>query len=174
LLNEINSRKLHLQRLLKQHLEIGRLKLRRIEGVAVFREPSRLILEQQQRVDQLEIRIAQLRDWLLKQRREHLLRLTSLVMMFKPAEVLERRRKEIALFGEKLRATIRQQLERERLHIRRLTESVRLLGPEQTLRRGYSITEDESGQVIHSVNTVATNQKLKTILADGSIWSRTE
>jgi exodeoxyribonuclease VII large subunit len=174
LLNEINSRKLHLERLLKQHLEIGRLKLRRIEGVAVFREPSRLILEQQQRVDQLEIRIAQLRDWLLKQRREHLLRLTSLVMMFKPAEVLERRRKEIALFGEKLRATMRQQLERERLHIRRLTESVRLLGPEQTLRRGYSITEDESGQVIHSVNAVAINQKLKTILADGSIWSRTE
>ena len=174
LLNEINSRRLHLERLLKQHLEIGRLKLRRIEGVAVFREPSRLISEQQQRVDQLEIRIAQLRDWLLKQRREHLLRLTSLAMMFKPAEVLERRRKEIALFGEKLRATMRQQLGRERLNIRRLTESVRLLGPEQTLRRGYSITEDESGQVIHSVNGVATNQKLKTILADGSIWSRTE
>jgi exodeoxyribonuclease VII large subunit len=174
LFHEISSRRVHLERLLKQHLEIRRLKVGRIESVAVFREPSRLILERQQRVDQLEIRIVQFRDWLLKQRREHLLRLTSLVMMFKPAEVLERRRKEITLFQEKLRSTMRQQFERERHHLRRLSESIRLLGPEQTLRRGYSITEDESGKVIQSVSAVAANQKLKTILTDGSIWSTTD
>ncbi len=125
-------------------------------------------------MDQLEIRLAQLRDWLFKRRRDHLLRLTSLVMMFKPAEVLERRRKEIRLCQEKLRSTVLQRLERERLHIRRLSEAVRLLGPEQTLRRGYSITEDENGKVIDSVSVVAANQKIKTILADGSIWSTTD
>jgi exodeoxyribonuclease VII large subunit len=172
--NLINSRKLHLERLVKQHLEIRRLKMSRMEGAAIFQEPSRLISERQQWVDQLEIRITQLRDWLLKERREHLLRLTSLVMMFKPVEVLERRRKEIAACQEKLRSTARRRLERERLHVRRLAEAVRLLGPEQTLRRGYSITEDEGGKVIHSVNAVTANQKLKTILADGSIWSTTD
>jgi exodeoxyribonuclease VII large subunit len=124
-------------------------------------------------VDQLEIRLMQLRDWMLRQRHDHLLRLTSLVMMFKPAEVLERRRKEITGCQEKLRSVVLQRLDRERLHIRRLIEGVRLLGPEQTLRRGYSITEDENGKVIHSANAVTANQKLKTILADGSIWSRT-
>jgi len=171
---QINSRKLHLERMVKQHLEIRRLKMSRIEGAAIFREPARLISERQQWVDQLEIRLAQLRDWLFKRRRDHLLRLTSLVMMFKPAEVLERRRKEIRLCQEKLRSTVLQRLERERLHIRRLAEAVRLLGPEQTLRRGYSITEDENGKVIHSVSAVAANQKIKTILADGSIWSTTD
>ncbi len=95
-------------------------------------------------------------------------------MMFKPAEVLERRRKEIRLCQEKLRSTVLQRLERERLHIRRLAEAVRLLGPEQTLRRGYSITEDENGKVIQSVSAVAANQKIKTILADGNIWSTTD
>jgi exodeoxyribonuclease VII large subunit len=174
LFSQINSRKLHLERMVKQHLEIRRLKMSRIEGAAIFREPGRLISERQQWVDQLEIRLAQLRDWLFKRRRDHLLRLTSLVMMFKPAEVLERRRKEIRLCQEKLRSTVLQRLERERLHIRRLTEAVRLLGPEQTLRRGYSITEDENGKVIHSVSVVAANQKIKTILADGSIWSTTD
>jgi exodeoxyribonuclease VII large subunit len=174
LFNEISSRRVHLERLVKQHLEIRRLKVSRIDGAAIFREPSRFVLERQQRVDQLEARITQLCDWLLKQRREHLLRFTSLVMTFKPAEVLQRRRKEIASCQEKLRSAIRRQLESERLQVRRLSESVRLLGPEQTLRRGYSITEDESGKVIHSVNAVTANQKLKTILADGSIWSTTD
>jgi exodeoxyribonuclease VII large subunit len=173
LFNEISSRRIHLERLVKQHLEIRRLKMGRIENAAIFREPSRLISERQQRVDQLEIRMAQLRDWLLKQRREHLLRLTSLVMMFKPGEVLERRKKEITLFQEKLRSAIRQQFDREQHQLRRLSESIRLLGPEQTLRRGYSITEDERGKVIHSISAVAANQKLKTILADGSLWSTT-
>jgi exodeoxyribonuclease VII large subunit len=174
LFSQISSRKLHLERMVKQHLEIRRLKMSRIEDVAIFREPGRFISERQQWVDQLEIRLAQLRDWLFKRRRDHLLRLTSLVMVFKPAEVLERRRKEIRLCQEKLRSTVLQRLERERLHIRRLTEAVRLLGPEQTLRRGYSITEDENGKVIHSVSVVAANQKIKTILADGSIWSTTD
>ncbi|HET9375764.1 MAG TPA: exodeoxyribonuclease VII large subunit [Chthoniobacterales bacterium] len=174
LFDQINSRRLHLERVVKQHLEIRRLKLNRIEGAAIFREPSRLISERQQWVDQLEIRLTQVRDWMLQQRRDSLLRLTSLVMMFKPAEVLERRRKEIGLCREKLCSTVRQRLEREQLHLKRLTGAVRLLGPEQTLRRGYSITEDENGKVIHSANAVAVNQKIKTILADGSIWSRTE
>jgi exodeoxyribonuclease VII large subunit len=174
LFNQINSRKLHLERLVKQYLEIRRLKMDRIEGAAIFREPSRLISERQQWVDQLEIRLTRLRDWMLKQRRDHLLRLNSLLMMFKPAEVLERRRKEITLCQEKLRSAVLQRLERERLHISRLTGAVRLLGPEQTLRRGYSITEDENGKVIHSVDAVTANQRLKTILADGSIWSKTE
>jgi exodeoxyribonuclease VII large subunit len=174
LFDQINSRRLHLERIVKQHLEIRRLKLNRIEGAAIFREPSRLISERQQWVDQLEIRLTQLRDWMLKQRRDSLLRLTSLVLMFRPAEVLERRRKEISLCQEKLRSSVRQRLEREQLHLRRLTSAVRLLGPEQTLRRGYSITEDENGKVIHSANAVTANQRIKTILADGSIWSRTE
>ena len=174
LFDQINSRRLHLERVVKQHLEIRRLKLNRIEGAAIFREPSRLVSERQQWVDQLEIRLTQVRDWMLQQRRDSLLRLTSLVMMFKPAEVLERRRKEIGLCREKLCSAVRQRLEREQLHLKRLTGAVRLLGPEQTLSRGYSITEDENGKVIHSANAVAVNQKIKTILADGSIWSRTE
>jgi exodeoxyribonuclease VII large subunit len=174
LFDQINSRRLHLERVWKQHLEIRRLKVSRIEGAGIFREPRRLILERQQSVDQLEIRLTQLRDWMLKQRRDYLLRLTSLVMMFKPTEVLERRRKEITLCQEKLRSAILQRLDRERLHIGRLTGAVRLLGPEQTLRRGYSITEDENGKVIHSVDAVKANQRLKTILADGSVWSKTE
>jgi exodeoxyribonuclease VII large subunit len=174
LFNQINSRRLYLESMWKQHLEIRRLKLSRIEGSGTFREPRRLILERQQSVDQLEIRLIQLRDWMLKQRRDHLLRLTSLVMMFKPTEVLERRRKEITLCQEKLRSAVLQRLDRERLHVGRLTGAVRLLGPEQTLRRGYSITEDENGKVIQSVDAVTANQRLKTILADGSIWSKTE
>jgi exodeoxyribonuclease VII large subunit len=174
LFDQINSRKLHLERMLKQHLEIRRLKLSRIEGAAVLREPGRLISERQQWADQLEIRLTQLRDWMLKQRRDSLLRLTSLVMMFKPAEVLERRKKEIVGSREKLRSTVQQRLEREQLHLRRLTGAVRLLGPEQTLRRGYSITENEDGKVIHSTSAIAANQRIKTVLVDGSIWSRAE
>jgi exodeoxyribonuclease VII large subunit len=171
--DQINSRRTHLERLIKQHLEIRRLRVGRIEGATFFREPTRFVLERQQRVDQSETRIVQLRDWLFKQRREHLFRLTSLIMMFRPAEVLQRQRRELAQCSDKLHAIMRRQLERERLQIKRLSESVRLLGPEQTLRRGYSITEDADGKIVHSVKAVAANQKLKTIFADGSIWSKT-
>jgi exodeoxyribonuclease VII large subunit len=171
--NQIDSRRTHLTRLIKQHVEIRRLRVSRIERAALFREPMRLVLERQQRVDQFEARMIQLREWLFKQRREHLLRLTSLMMMFRPVEVLRRQKKEVAQYKEKLDAIMRRELERERLQVKRLSGSVRLLGPEQTLRRGYSITEDADGTIVHSVTSVTANQKLKTILFDGSFWSKT-
>jgi len=46
-----------------------------------------------------------------------------------------------------------------------------VLGPEATLRRGYSITRNERGQVIRSVAAVRTKMKIRTRVADGEFES---
>ena len=63
-----------------------------------------------------------------------------------------------------------QQLWEQRQH-RQLLLTTRLhaISPLATLARGYSITQDEQGQVIHSVQDVVLGQRVKTRLIDGDI-----
>jgi len=52
-----------------------------------------------------------------------------------------------------------------------LTKAVRLLGPQQTLERGYSITQDLNGNVLRSRSQVELGSKIRTRLADGTVES---
>ena len=53
----------------------------------------------------------------------------------------------------------------------RIAGIVRVLGPEATLRRGYSITRNERGELIRSVSAVLPKMKIKTRLSDGEFES---
>ena len=54
---------------------------------------------------------------------------------------------------------------------RRVEGILRVLGPDATLRRGYSITTDESGKVIKSVRAVRAKMKIRTRVSDGEFGS---
>jgi exodeoxyribonuclease VII large subunit len=51
---------------------------------------------------------------------------------------------------------------------------LRALDPRRVLERGYSITRDERGRVVKSVEGVAPDDVVHTELADGGIASRVE
>jgi exodeoxyribonuclease VII large subunit len=56
-----------------------------------------------------------------------------------------------------------------------LEARLRLLGPEQVLARGYSITSDAAtGKVLREATEVKADQRLKTRLKAGQIFSRAE
>jgi exodeoxyribonuclease VII large subunit len=48
---------------------------------------------------------------------------------------------------------------------------LRVLGPEATLRRGYSITTDATGNVIQTITAVRRGSRIKTRVADGTFGS---
>ncbi|MFL6528209.1 MAG: exodeoxyribonuclease VII large subunit [Chthoniobacterales bacterium] len=50
---------------------------------------------------------------------------------------------------------------------------LRVLGPDATLRRGYSITTDEKGQVIRTTSAVKPKMKIRTRVSDGEFESTT-
>ena len=49
-----------------------------------------------------------------------------------------------------------------------------ILNPEQILNRGYSMTMNEKGEVIDTINKINQGQKLKTVMKDGTIISTVE
>jgi len=62
-------------------------------------------------------------------------------------------------------------LENARHRFERIEGILRVLGPEATLRRGYSITRNERGELIRSVAVVRPKMKLLTRVSDGEFES---
>jgi len=62
-------------------------------------------------------------------------------------------------------------LEHGRHRFQRIEGILRVLGPEATLRRGYSITTTEHGEIIRSVAKVRPKMRIKTRVADGEFSS---
>jgi exodeoxyribonuclease VII large subunit len=62
-------------------------------------------------------------------------------------------------------------LENARHRFQKIEGILRVLGPEATLRRGYSITKNERGELIRTVAAVRPKMRLKTRVADGEFES---
>src|SRR5713101_4896171 len=64
-------------------------------------------------------------------------------------------------------------LEHARHRFQRIEAILRVLGPDATLRRGYSITRNERGELIRSVTAVRPKMKIRTRVTDGEFKSTT-
>jgi exodeoxyribonuclease VII large subunit len=62
-------------------------------------------------------------------------------------------------------------LENARHRFQRIEGILRVLGPEATLRRGYSITRNERGELIRTVAAVRPKMKIRTRVSDGEFES---
>jgi exodeoxyribonuclease VII large subunit len=137
-----------------------------------LRDPRMLVLDRQQKVDQIEGRLLQLLRWTVEHHRNHTNRLSSLLQAYKPAQVIVRRRAEITGVQTRLENAAKNQLERARQRLLSLERSTALLGPQQTLERGYSITRKTTGEIVQRSDDVKIGDEILTRLAEGELRSR--
>src|SRR5437867_4972001 len=64
-------------------------------------------------------------------------------------------------------------LENARHRFQRIEGILRVLGPDATLRRGYSITRNERGELIRTIAVVHPKMKIRTRVSDGEFESQT-
>ena len=108
---ELVSRRAALDRLIRQALEIRRLQTRRLSEAPYFREPRRLIVERQQRVDQLEMRLSEIWKNALQKRRSGIEKILTFLLAFRPERWLQAKRGELAGMEARLRRTASSKLE---------------------------------------------------------------
>jgi exodeoxyribonuclease VII large subunit len=93
----------------------------------------------------------------------------------RPAVLLRQRREVFGQVERRLHDQVRRQMESWQNALSALEARLRLLGPEQVLARGYSITTDAAtGKVLRDAKKVAFNQRLRTRLKAGEVFSRVE
>jgi exodeoxyribonuclease VII large subunit len=129
----------------------------------------------------------------LAREREALLRLGGRLDRHRPEALYARRATRIEAAGRRLRAAVAGRLA-ERRHAEAfdeladavsarlaaradrldwLTRELVLASPQAVLRRGYTMTRRGDGSLLRSSEGVGPNERIETVLADGSVWSVT-
>jgi exodeoxyribonuclease VII large subunit len=81
------------------------------------------------------------------------------------------RRNHFADLHRRLVACPARWIETARHRFSRIEGILRVLGPDGTLRRGYSITMNDRGQIIRTTAVVTPKMKIRTRLSDGEFAS---
>jgi exodeoxyribonuclease VII large subunit len=171
---DLVSRRSVLDRSIRQALEIRQLQVRRLSERPYFREPGRFIVERQQRVDQLEMRLSEIWKSALQERRSRIERNLTFLSAFRPERWLQAKRGELAGLEGRLRRNVSSRLDSGKSRVAELSNFLRLLGPRQTLERGYSITLDDQQRVVRSPHTLKAGDRILTKLAEGEVNSVVE
>jgi exodeoxyribonuclease VII large subunit len=168
---DLFAKRAALDRLARQALDIRRVGLAHLAGATCLREPAGLLVERQQQIDQLELRLSQAGSNAFTQRHSQIARLLAFLSAFRPDHLLDAKRREVALAEVRLKQIVLARIESRKDSVGRLANSIRLLGPQQTLERGYSITLDVNRNVVRSAASVKVGDALCNRFADGDAYS---
>jgi exodeoxyribonuclease VII large subunit len=90
-----------------------------------------------------------------------------------PARELLLRRNRFGDLRRRFGELPKRALENARHRFQRIEGILRVLGPDATLRRGYSITRNERGELVRTVTAVRPKMKIRTRVSDGEFESTT-
>ena len=96
----------------------------------------------------------------------------SLTMEQAITNLVSDKKEEIETLKEDLLEALQSKVEDKKTELNHLKVQLELLNPKNVLSRGYSLSLDEKGKPITSINQIKENQVINTLLNDGELTSR--
>ncbi len=96
----------------------------------------------------------------------------SLTMEQAITNLVSDKKEEIETLKEDLLEALQSKVEDKKTELNHLKVQLELLNPKNVLSRGYSLSLDEKGKPITSINQIKENQVINTLLSDGELASR--
>ncbi|MEP6822978.1 MAG: exodeoxyribonuclease VII large subunit [Chthoniobacterales bacterium] len=167
LLRRVDERSARLKRNLRSFLKHSQTRLRFLSEKTLARELQQRLRDAQQTIDLARESFARITSRVLLQARTTLGARAQTLQAHSPARQLAARAERVKEFQRRLASlpTVMVQTARQRFH--RIEGILRVLGPDATLRRGYSITTDESGKLIREVAQAKPQRRIRTRVQDG-------
>lgn len=132
--------------------------------------PSQRLLQQTQRLDELNLRGNRAIEMLLLQHHSRLERLQNRLASQSPVKQLQSLRLRYRTLDERLRRNLDQRLENLRVRLAQLARDLHTLSPLNTLGRGYAIVNrTRDGRIVRASSEVKPGERLKARLSAGRI-----
>ncbi|MGR5168223.1 exodeoxyribonuclease VII large subunit [Vibrio astriarenae] len=133
--------------------------------------PSYQLERQSQQLDDLERRLQRAMQQFILRRQDALERKQTLIEQASPARVINLQTHQLSRAEQKLIEAMKRQLLVSKHQVALAAEKLDTVSPLATLKRGYSITQLDSGEVITEQKQVKTGDVLITRLAEGKVTS---
>jgi len=167
LMHRVNNLSTRLNTYISYQINHAQLKLQSL--AKRVKHPSYQLAQHAQRLDQLDNDMQRALNYRLERNREQLQQLQQRLFLAAPDKLLAQQQKQTSLLQDRMVRSIRSQLNDRQQHWRRIVETLNVVSPLATLKRGYAIVEDSSGNIIRSHQAVSVGDTINTRLGDGSI-----
>jgi len=137
-----------------------------------IRHPGERIREQQQRCDELDIRLQRAIKINLVYPRDRLKALSLRLELQNPAGHLQRKREQIVELRNRLDSRIEQLLERRRMQLGQHAGRLNAISPLSTLDRGYALAQRDNGKLARDASNLNVGDMLRIRLQKGSVDTR--
>ena len=160
-----------LERNLRNFVAHARTKLRNLSEKALTRDLAARMREAQQELDIASESLARILERSLADARAALLLRTRALQARNVQREIAGCHERLASLQRRLSALPARLMRNVQERLERTTAVLRVLGPEETLRRGYSITTTEAGQIISSAADARPGLRIATRVLDGTFES---
>ena len=130
-----------------QHIESNKTTLELLKLKII--DPSQQLLLNAQKLDDFELRLLKLNQALIEENKEKLKQL-FFQLLAQTENLIKIQKSDLSNYGN----------------------SLNLLSPLNTLSRGYTITQDEEGEILTSIKKINTNEVIFTKFHDGKVVSK--
>ena len=146
---------------------------RQIDGCvrALGRELFNRVRDAQQRLDHARETLGRCLAHKIESYRRGLSHIFAALQARSPSRELQFRRNQLIDLDRRLVATPMHIMKAARQRFEKIEGILRVLGPEATLRRGYSITLDKTGNLVRTIAAVKPKMKIRTRVSDGEFSS---
>ncbi|GAB2666891.1 exodeoxyribonuclease VII large subunit [Vibrio panuliri] len=145
--------------------------LRQLEHRLDRQHPKQQLQRQSQQLDELDGRLQRAMQRFITQHQQKIERQLHRIQLHSPAKRLSSQQAALARIEQKLLDAMDRKLLTSRHQLALAAEKLDTVSPLATLKRGYSITQTDQGNVVHSAQDVKTGDTLITRLADGELRS---
>ncbi|NNN49315.1 exodeoxyribonuclease VII large subunit [Vibrio sp. 2-2(8)] len=133
--------------------------------------PTYRLQRQSQQLDDTEMRLQRAIQRYISTQREHIGQQYHQLQLHSPVQTLAKQQHRLAKSEQQLLDVMEKKLLRTAHRLTLAAEKLDAVSPLATLKRGYSITRDSSGKVIHRARDLKTGDQLITRMADGEVFS---
>lgn len=160
-----------MRHLVRSRLDHWRRVVELLSRSGAFQDPSRVLTERAQRLDDWEQRLRESVRRQLNVRRDRAASARRFLELSRPDRIVAQWRERVSILRQRLVAIPPRSLAEARRRFEAQASVLRNLGPESVLSRGYSLTSDSEGNVVTSVAQIKVGSALLTRLADGVLQS---
>ncbi len=150
------------QQTLNQHLQHLRQRLDRLD-------PGVQLGQRQQRLDELELRIARNLSSRMQQQQQSLANLVTRLKSQAPRQRITLLRQKTQGLQQRMQTLVANQQTHRGQQLAAVIRNLNTLNPLATLERGYSITTMPDGKIVDNASNVSVGDRVETRLATGKI-----
>lgn len=172
LIQTLDQIELQLQRKVEQTLTKQKQRLTWLEKRLSQQHPAQQLRLKKEQLTQLHSKLTQHKRNKLIRLNHVLEKQTLKLIAASPKKVLEQKQQQLAHLEDKLHHNMQNKHANHRLQLKQLATQLNSLSPLSTLERGYTLTQDTTGNVVSSIKEIKNEQELSIRMKDGAIRTR--